>query len=680
MQLSKLFDPKSVAVVGATEDASKVGFALLENIRNGGERDIYPVTLSEGTVLGLKAYKSVMDIPGNVDLAVIAVRADIVAQILQECAEKHIPAAVVISAGFKEMGEEGAALEQEMARVAEEHKIALLGPNCLGIMNAQADWNASFAVNKPRVGGISFVSQSGALGTALLDWANREGVGFSKFVSLGNEAVLNELAFLEYLADDDDTKAVLLYLEQVKDGARFMDLAKRVTEKKPLVVLRAGRSERGSAAVASHTGSLAPGDKIFEAALKQVGAIPVESLDTLFALAKLFELGITEPLQSLAIVTNGGGPSVNMADLIDFSTSLSLATFSGETQKALRVALPPMAAVGNPIDVIGDANPHRYDDVLRTLTTLPDVDAIVALVTPQMMTSPQGIADVLVMHRSQKPIIPVFMGGATVDEGVAHLQEKGMVNFSIPTDVVRGLDALAQNIPKKDAALHAPAVMGKPALVMLPLEEMRSLLASYNLTLEGKFITCKSDIEAVLGEVGEGPYAMKIISRQLVHKTDLHAVRLNLKSAEEISNACDEFMHHIGAHSPGTVVDGMLIQPMMLGVECLIGMKRDATFGPAIVFGIGGVFVEVLKDSAMRVAPVTEEEALAQIQEIKGLPLLTGARGMPPVDLNALARIIAALSELALDHPEVEEIDMNPVMAREDGAHIVDLRIMVKGE
>lgn len=677
MQLNKLFNPRSVAIIGADDRPNTVGYALMKNILAGADREVYPITIGKETVMDRIAYASIKDVQAPVDLAVIAIRGDIVPTVLRECAEKGIKTVVVISAGFKEAGETGTQLEAELTAIAREHDIALLGPNCLGVMDAHADWNASFAVEKPKAGGIAFVSQSGALGTALLDWANMSGVGFSKFVSLGNEAALTELEFLEYLADDDDTSAVLLYLEKVTDGPKFLELARRVTAKKPLVVLRAGRSARGSAAVASHTGSLAPSDVVFGTALKQVGAIPVDSLRLLFSFAKLFELGYTHPLQRLVILTNGGGPSVTTADLIDFSESLSLVTFSDETKEALRAVLPPMAAVGNPIDVIGDAGPERYDECLNILTALDDVDAIITLVTPQMMTDPKGIADVLAQHRDKKPIIPVLMGGRTIDIGVQALIGHGMVSFHNPSDVVHSLDALARGGERPETVFEAigePRL--SPELSMFHIEEMQQILADYNIPLAGVFVKDASELESATQSLGDGPYAIKAISQQLVHKSDLQAVKLHLENADALAAAWADITAYTHNHTEGAVIDGMLVQKMVSGVECIIGMKRDATFGPVIVFGLGGIFVEILKDASMRIAPVTKEEAIAQIHDIKGLPLLEGARGTEPVNMDALAETIASLSQLALDYPDIIEIDFNPVFATKQGMEIVDARIM----
>jgi acetate---CoA ligase (ADP-forming) len=676
MHIDTLFNPRSVAVVGADNDPSKVGYALMKNALTSGVREIYPVTISEPSVLDHVAYTSVNAIPGDVDLAIIAVRADVVPTILKQSAEKGIKTAVVISAGFKEMGVEGKRLEDEMVEVAKEHGITLLGPNCLGVMNTHAEWNGSFAVKGPRKGSIGFVSQSGALGTALLDWADREGVGFSKFVSLGNEAMLTETEFLEYLRDDAETTAVLLYLEQVRDGKRFLELAGEVARKKPLIVLRAGRSARGSAAVASHTGSLAPADAVFEAALRQVGAIPVDSLRTLFSITKLLQLGVTAPHQSIAIVTNGGGPSVNTADLIETSHSLSLATFTEETAEALRAVLPPMAAVGNPIDVIGDAGPDRYDSVLSILEKVDDIDAIIALVTPQMMTDPAGIAQTLLTHRSSKQVLPVFMGGDAVAPGVAVLAEAGVVNFDSPSDVVEAMDTMAHRKQKIDAAAPEQGVHDTSSPTLYPFDEMRTLLDDYGVHLEGIFVQKKEDLASAAKKNGDGPYAIKALGPKLVHKTDLQAVTVNVEDIASLEKVWDTMTANIERHLPEATIEGMLVQNMTQGVECIIGMKRDPVFGPVIVFGLGGIFVEILKDAAMRIAPVSEEEALTQIKEIQGLPLLIGARGSEPVDMPALARIISAVAHLALDYPEIAEIDLNPVFATPSGARVVDARMM----
>ncbi len=672
MNISSLLNPRSVAVVGASEDPEKVGYAVLKNIMAGKPRAVYPVSLGVTSVLGLQAYASVSDIQAPVDLAVIAIRADFVPDVVRACGEKGIRACIVISAGFKEEDAEGKKREEELASVAREYDIALLGPNCLGILYTPEDWNASFAVGKPRTGSIAFLSQSGALGTALLDWATKEGVGFSTFVSLGNEAVLNERDFLAFVRDDPHTKAVLLYAEQITNGPAFLSALKEVTAKKPVVVLRAGRSIHGASAVLSHTGSLAPSDAVFTSALRQAGALPVDSLRDFFSLAKLFALNIFQnPPTSLLILTNGGGPSVHTADCIDLSPSLTLAELSEETQTTLHTVLPPMAGLHNPVDVLGDADEERYTKALTILTSLSHIEAIIAIITPQMMTHPKAIADVFVSFHTQKPIIPILMGGGAVAEGRTSLIQNGMVSFSCPTDAINALSILSHR--KKEAL---PQKHTAPSTKrMLTYKETTVLLQAQGLTLEGILVQNRTDVAKACAHL-KGPYALKYISPNVVHKSDVHAIETNLADITAVEIAWDTIDTAVKKIVPDAIPEGMLLQTVAKGTECIIGMKRDPVFGAVILFGLGGVFVEILKDVSMRIAPVTKEEALLQIQEIAGISLLLGARGKEPTNLSALAETIAKLSELSLAHPELQEIDCNPVFASAEGVKLVDVRLI----
>lgn len=673
-----LFEPRVVAVVGAHAEPGHVGYALMQNLLEGAHgRTIIPVTDRFSEVLGIRTIASLAEIEGEVDLAVIAVASVNVPDVLRACGAKKIPSVIVISAGFKEVGEEGAAMERELAAIAREFDIALLGPNCLGILNAPRDLNASFAAGGPPAGHVAFVSQSGAIATALIDHARAEGVGYSKIVSLGNEALLTEIEILEYLRDDDETHAILMYLEHVGNGVRFMELLKEITPKKPVVILRAGRSERGAGAVRSHTGSLAPDDAVFASAVAQAGAVSVETLRDLFNFAKLFHMGLTYPVTRLAIVTNGGGPSVNTSDMIGFSSSLALVSFDDATKDALRLVLPPMAAVGNPIDVIGDAGSARYRDTLEIVANLSSVDAILVIVTPQMMTNMKEIAETVSAFATRKPLIPSFMGGEGVDDALPALANCGLINFEFPTDAVAALDLLARGRSKEPAQVSAASATF-PALVQCDMETTRTLLSSYGLTLAGSFAKDAEGISAALLEVGVGPYALKAISRDVVHKSDAGAVAIGLPDEGAIRGAWNAIMTSITTKHPDATIEGMLLQRMTPGREVIIGMKRDATFGPVIVFGLGGIFVEILKDASTRIAPVSLEEARAQVRSIKAAKLLQGARGTAPVDEDALVAVIVALSRLALEHPEIEEIDLNPVMADEHGVTIVDARFMKK--
>jgi acetyltransferase len=687
MSLTNLFNPHSIAVIGASNDRNKVGYALVANILNGAKRDIYPVSISENEVQGLKAYKSIKEINGDIDLVLIAVRADIVPGILEECAAKNVKTVIIIAAGFKEIGPAGAELEKKCAEIAKKNGITLLGPNCLGTIDTHTDLNASFAAGKPRKGHIAFLSQSGALGTAILDKALSEGVGFSKFISLGNEAALSEMEFLEYLKKDDDTKAILMYVEQLSNGHEFIRLASEITKDKPIVLIKAGRGARGLQAVMSHTGSLAPEDAVFTAACKQSGIIVVESIREFFNMAKLFELGILKPLQRLIVLTNAGGPAVVTADLIDFSRSLSLVELKDSTKEALKKVMPPMAAFGNPVDIIGDALKDRYESALKILVEENDADAIIVLLTPQMMTETEATAKLLAEYNKKKPIIPVFIGGPAIEKGLVELKNNGMVNFAFPKDAIEALDNLAgRNKKKGEGSMEkggitetqtVKAQAAKAAEKMLPFTAMYDLFKEYGLHLPGVLVKEKKDLAEAIKKAGEDPWTLKAMSPDIIHKTDMGAVKLDIKSLKGAEKAWDDIMKSIGKKKPGAILDGMLMQTMIPGKEIIIGMKRDATFGPTVLFGLGGIYTEALKDTSLRIAPVSKEEADKMVRDIRGIHILSGLRGEKSVDFEALADIIVKISKLAVEHKEIKEIDLNPVMSNQDGAVIVDARVMI---
>lgn len=686
MNLQLFFNPKSVVVIGASSDKNKVGFAVMSNLVSGGttSRKVYPVSVSEKEILGLKTYSLVKEISNeiNIDLAIIAVRANIVPQILNECGERGIKNAIIISAGFREVGETGRTLENSVKEIADKFGITLLGPNCLGTIDSHTDFNASFGAKKPIKGNIAFLSQSGALGTSILDLAIKEGVGFSKFISLGNEAQLSEIEFLEYLATDNNTKAILIYLEKLSNGKKFIELVSEITKTKSIVVLKAGRSARGMEAVMSHTGSLAPEDSVFSAALKQSGAIAVESIREFFNMAKLFQLGIMKPLRNLVILTNGGGPSVVATDLIDLSKSLSLTELSDSTKKLLRKVLPSMAAVGNPVDIIGDALSSRYEEALKILVDEKEIDAVILMLTPQMMTEVEATAKLIVQYRDKKPIIPVFLGGPTIEKGLSFLIKNRLVNFSFPIDVVEALDNLAfchsRESVNPGKSSHIKSVANTTNIsTMMNFTDMAKLLTDYNIFLTGILVKEKAKLINAISKLGVGPYAMKVISNNIVHKTDAGAVRLNIKSIEEANTVWDLMEKKILKENPNAKIEGILIQKMGVGREVIIGMKRDATFGPTILFGLGGILAEAIKDTSLRIAPVSEYEALNMMQEIKGISILNGMRSEKPVNFKALADIITNLSKLAVEHPEIKEIDLNPVMITNTKAEIVDARVMV---
>ncbi|OHB14313.1 MAG: hypothetical protein A2431_02485 [Candidatus Zambryskibacteria bacterium RIFOXYC1_FULL_39_10] len=668
--MDKFFNPKSVAVIGASSDHKKVGFALVKNLSENKKIKVFSVNLEN------------KEIPDDVDLAIIAVKAELVPQILEDCGKKQITNAIVISSGFKEMGPVGKELEDKVAAVAKQNNINLLGPNCLGIIDTKSDLNASFSPHKPLPGKIALLSQSGALGTAMLDWATGEGVGFSKFISLGNEAQLNEIDFLKYLKDDDDTDSILIYLEKVSDGGEFMRLVSEITKSKPVVILKAGVSEHGSKAVMSHTGSLVPSSMAFSGACKQAGAVTVSSLREFFNVAKLLSLGVktNKPVQNLIILTNGGGPSVVAADLVDNSKSLSLVELNENTKEELKKVLPPMAAIGNPVDIIGDALSDRYEKALDVLCEVEEADGIIVMLTPQMMTEVEATAKLLMKYKNKKMILPVFMGGPSVQAGRVALIESGLVNFAFAKDVTEALDGLTSPpAPLLDAGegrkkkTISDSIPTESLLHQMPFNDTSKILGDFNIFINGKFLKNKDELYNSLNEYGEGPYAIKMISPDIIHKTDLAAVALNIKNIEEAKKAWDQ-MHSINSKAN---IEGVLVQKMSAGREVIIGMKRDATFGPTILFGLGGILAEAIKDTTIRIAPISKDEALKMMQEIKGIKILQGMRGEPPVNFDLLADILVNLSRLALAHPEIKEIDLNPVMATDTSATIVDARVMM---
>lgn len=708
MDLQPFFSPRSVAVVGASNDKNKVGYSLVFNLKSSGVENralanstkwkIFPVSLNERTILGLPAYKSLSDIKEDIDLALIAIPASAVPAVLEECGKKEVGAVIIISSGFKEAGDAGKELEKKIRMIAASYHVALLGPNCLGTIDTRTGLNASFAAaaraGEPlQKGSIAVLSQSGALGAAMIDWAREEGVGFSKFISLGNEATLTEIDFLEYLKDDRDTKAILLYLEKVSDGRKFMALAKEITRKKPVIILKAGRSARGSAAVLSHTGSLAPEGAVFEAVCRECGVIAVESLREFYNMAKLLQLGMasgalnaTRPAREIAILTNGGGPSVVAADLVELSLSLSLAKLSDGTKRALAEVLPPIAALGNPVDILGDALAPRYESALKILCAEKAVQGIVLILTPQMMTDAPGTAQIIAAYGKKKFVVPILMGRAAVADGIQALHENGLVNFDFPDDAIGALDALAFAAFEKKQIEEKPAITPKPsaklsalksAATLMDFAAARALLKKYDIEIAGEFAGTKDKLDTIVKKLGDGPFAMKVIAREISHKTDVGGVQLNIADAAGARAAWDEIAKTVRQKAPHAKIQGMLVQPMANGHEIIIGMKRDPVFGPVITFGLGGIFVEAMKDVSLRVAPVSDADARAMMDEIKGASLLHGTRGQKPVDTRALAKLVVALSRLALSHPDVQAIDLNPVMADERGAVVVDARVVI---
>ncbi len=700
--LRTILEPQSVAVIGASRQPGSVGYAVLSNLLMGQFTGVvYPVNPKAKSICGVRTYPSVLEIPDPVDLAVIIVRAPLVPQVLEECGQKGIKGAIVISAGFKETGPEGAKLEAQIREIAHHYEIALVGPNCLGVINTDPNYqlNASFAKEMPLPGNIAFVSQSGALCTAVLDYAKGQGIGFSKVISLGNKADVNENDFLAYLWQDTHTQVILLYIEELSDGRKFLQLAREITgegdSRKPILALKAGRTPAGARAVASHTGSLAGSDEVYEALFAQAGVLRADTVEDLFEYAVAFA---NQPLPNgkrTVIITNAGGPGIMATDAC-VRYGLELAQLSDQTLEQLRQKLPTHASLQNPIDLIGDAQSDRYKAALDAVLDEPNVDAIIVLLTPQAMTDIENIAHTIVStsKRKVKPMLSCFMGLVDISAGVNILKENGVPCYSFPEDAVRALAAMVRYVDwvkrprtgvkvfpvdsEKARRLLSEASTSEHGFV--PEEVALQVLEAYGFPmLSWGVAKTAEEAVSVARKIGY-PVVLKILSPDVVHKFDVGGVQLNLNSDSDVRQAFERIINSVKQHIPNARIEGVLVQAMAKkGREVILGMKRDPQFGPILMFGLGGIYVEVLKDVTFRFAPVRELGAYRMVRDIRTYKLLEGVRGEPPADIDKIVECIERLSQLAVEQDLIEELDINPLIVypQGEGAVVVDVRIMV---
>jgi len=669
---------------------------VLANLKDGGfSGALYPVNPKAGEILGLKAYPTVLDIPGPVDLAVIVIPYPLVPEALRQCGEKGVPAAVVISAGFREAGREGLERELELVQIARQYHIRLIGPNCLGVIDTHTPLNATFAAGMPPGGPIAFMSQSGALGTAVLDMAMAGRIGFSRFVSLGNKADVNEVDLLEAWEDDPGSKVILAYIEGLPDGQKFMEVARRVTRKKPVVAVKSGVTRSGARAVSSHTGSLAGSEAAYHAAFRQAGVIRAESMEHLFDLALAFAYQPLPRGDRIAIVTNAGGPGILATDALEHA-GLQLARLRPETVQALMADLPSAASAANPVDVLGDALADRYEHALRLVLADPGVDGVLVIVTPQAMTQIEETAHVVgrVARETEKPVLGCFMGESRIAAGIAILQQYGIPNYPFPERAAAALAAMVRYRQERERPSYAPTHFeADTAAVRKVLDEARSqgrvsigdaearaILEAYGFPLPPSHLAATPEEAIAAAEEMGYPVVLKVASPDILHKTDVGGVRLNLRSPADVRDAFDLIVYRASRYVPGARIWGCLVQKMVPpGREVLIGMSRDPQFGPLVAFGLGGIYVEALKDVVFRVAPFGPEEAAEMIREIRSYPLLEGVRGEPPADHAALVDALCRVSQLVTDFPEIVELDINPLVVYEEGrgAVALDMRLVL---
>ncbi len=698
--LDSMFRPRSVAVVGASRRSDTIGYQIVDNLlRHGYTGVVYPVNPNAVAIHSIPAYPSVVAIPGEVDLAVIVVPKDRVLSVVEECGAKGIGSLVVISAGFKEVGPEGAALEARLAERARHLGMRLVGPNCMGLLNTDPDtsMNATFAPSMPPPGPMSFLSQSGAMGVTILDYAAEYGIGIHHFASVGNKADVSSNDLLEYWGEEEGTRVILMYLENFGNPRRFTALARRVARRKPIVVVKSGRTQAGARAAASHTGALAGVDVAIDALLAQCGVLRAQSVQELFDIAMALEEQPIPRGNRVAIITNAGGPGIMIADACE-SEGLEVVELSGETQKGLRETFPAEASVRNPVDMIASATSESYRVALGAVLADTNVDAAIAAFVPPLGVRQVDVASSIVeafqaQGESRKPILAVLMGRQGFPEGRAELHEAGVPAYTFPESAARALAAMVRYHQWLERPVQEPgrfavdreAVRGviqgsrTEGRVRLKEHEALAVLAAYGIpVVEHRLVTTHAEAREAARDCGY-PVVIKAVAPGVAHKTDVGAVRVDIRNAGELDVAFGELVRDVG--EAGIDLEGILVQRFASGGrETILGMSTDPSVGPILMFGLGGIYVEVLKDVAFRLAPVSEVDAREMLSGIRGARLLEELRGDPGVDQDAIVEAIQRLSQLVVDFPEIEELDVNPLLAFADGSLAVDCRIALREE
>lgn len=695
MSLQSFFEPTTVAVIGASADPAKLGHIVLQNIIDGGYAgELYAVNPKGELILDIPTYTDIRKIPDPVDLAVIAVPAGSVNEVVESCGAAAVKGIIVISAGFSEEGGEGSVREQRLREITGRYGIRILGPNCLGLIDTGHKLNASFAGAMPPRGPIAVVSQSGAICTAILDWAKETNLGFSSFVSVGNKLDVSESDLLQTWKDDDDTSVILGYLEGITDGPKFMEAAGGLTRRKPFILIKAGTSAAGEAAVSSHTGTLTGSDDVLNAVLARTGVTRAETIEQVFDFASTFATAPLPKGSRVAIVTNAGGVGVLTTDAVA-GCGLAMAELGKKTQSLLRKALPEEANVHNPVDCIGDARAGRYQTALSIVLKDTGVDAVIVLLTPQAMTEVEATADVIVsaQKNTDKPILSAFIGGAGVRPGLRILADNEAVGFGTPERAVRSLAALvgyaeyrreprrpAPTQPKasKDSEKRFRTAMTHNQQAIVGPQAL-ALLEPYGIV--GPPVAHAPSIdEAVKAAEKLGyPLVMKIDSPDVLHKTDAGGVALGLRDAEEIRQSYTSMLKAVKKHVPDALVHGVELYPEVKpGPDFLVGGSRDVTFGPVVTFGFGGIYVETFQDVACEVAPLDDDQARALIHRTKASAILAGARGGEVLDTEALVKAVIGVSRVMHDFPDISELDLNPIRVYQKGALSLDTRIILK--
>ncbi len=698
--LDRIFDPKSVAVIGASESKGTIGHAIIANLVEGGyEGEILPINPKYSTIQGLKAFKSISEVQSSVDLAVIATPISTVTDIVRDCVKAGVGSAVVISAGGKEIGEQGLKVEKRIDEEARKGGLRIVGPNCMGIIRPGRKLNASFAAHMPYQGNMAFISQSGAICSAMLDLSLKEKIGFSHFVSIGSMLDVDFGDLIDYLGDDSEVKSILLYVESLTNIRKFMSAVREVSRVKPVVVLKAGSSPVGARAAASHTGAMAGEDAVYDAAFKRGGITRVHTLEDFFDCAELLAKQSPPRGPRLVVITNSGGPGVMAADAVA-EYGLELIPLKKEILDKLDEVLPPHWSRGNPIDLLGDAGPDRYAKAADCCFGQGDMDGMLVICNPQAMTDPADVARSMAESLKNRPY-PVFaawMGGRDMEEGIDILNRAGIPTYSTPERAVRSFKYLyhyfrnlkmLQEIPSLLPQVVEPDEEQARQIVQEGLKresglmsevESKRLLACYGVAVNRTEMAASAEEAVRLAREIGYPLVMKIHSVQITHKTEAGGVKLDLNDEEEIRKAYDEILTRAMEYAPDATDVAVSLQPMVRDpdVEILLGAKRDKVFGPVVLFGLGGIFAEILEDRSLGLPPLNQTLARRLMEDTRVFRILKGYRNRPAADLELLEQMIACLSHLLVEFPEITELDMNPVIVKDGRPCAVDARVIVE--
>ncbi len=685
--LEPFFNPRGVAVIGASRDPHKLGYGVVRNLMEYRYKGaIYPVNPVASDILGHTCYPSIAEVPDPVDLAVVVVPASIVIKAMEQIGQRGITHAIVVSAGFSETGPEGEAREEALAQVAREYNIRVIGPNCIGTIDTHRSLNTTFVVGMPQVGDIGFLSQSGAMCAGVIDWARGAGVGFSRIVSLGNQVDVNETEMLSAMAADSQTGVITAYIEGVADGRAFIQAAERASRRKPVVVLKAGQSASAARAVASHTGALAGSAEAYAAAFQHSGVLAASSMEELFDWARALAWQPLPAGNRVAVLTNAGGPAILAVDAIE-AVGMQMASLTDETRDYLRARLPLAASLQNPIDVLAGSGPGTYAVALDALLSDHTVDAVLVIAVPNDWFLPASLAEVIceVAAVHQKPVMASIMGMASVDQALAILHQKHVPNFAFPERAPSALGAMLARRRWLDTPaeppIKLPGVNHELARASLGRGDLPSLLAAYGITLPPGGLAATPDEAARLAEDIQYPVVLKLVSPDITHKSDIGGIALDLPDSHAVRAAYDRIIAAARAADPDARIHGVLVQKMLGGgQEIIVGVRRDPQFGPLALVGRGGVEVELLRDVATGIAPLSRSQAERMLDSTRAGVRLKGWRGSPPADREAVLDTLLRLSQAACDFPEIAELEINPlyVLPKGQGAFAVDVRGVIR--